>query len=329
MSKLIMGIDGGGTKSHLGLFDLHGKCLSIKAHGPLNHEQLTGSFTQLEEEMGQFIHSALESIGASINDTKYTVIGLAGVDTKEQHTIISAIMGRIGLKDFILCNDGYLGVSAGCPGGVGICAINGTGSVLTAIDASGYSQQVGGIGHFTDDRGGSGWYGTQVLAPVYSQLFKSGPATALTQMVFSQLNITHRDMYTEAITAAMQDNSFNIFDMNRLLFVAAGDGDAISIDILKDSAEHYARCIEYLAKNMDFPVGETLYVTLAGSVFVKEKVKVLPDLLKARVDALLGAGKVEFITLDVPPVAGAVMWAFREAGICVDAALIKEAFAVI
>lgn len=327
MGKIIMGIDGGGTKSHLGLFDLSGKSLGFYVHGTLNHEILPKGFGQLEEELRQFLCTSLNSSGASMDDVACAVIGLAGVDTQEQHKIISEMLTRIGLKRFTLCNDGYLGVSAGCPGGAGICAINGTGSVLTAIDFSGKTLQIGGIGALTDDCGGSSWYGTKLLGAVYAELFKSATPTMLREMLFSKLNINHRDSYIEAVTSGMANNTLQYSDLNRLVFAAAGEGDAVANRILEESAEHYAKCIEFLARNLDFPESKPLYVTLAGSVFVKEKVKILPDLIAMRVRSLLNGQQVEFLSLQSPPVVGAVMWAFREMDIAVDVNTIREAIA--
>jgi len=319
MSKVIIGIDGGGTKSHLGLFSVNGDCLGFFTHGTLNHELLPKGFEQLEDVLQMIVEEALDSVDKKPSDIAYAVLGLAGVDTREQHEIISQILKRIGIEKFTLCNDGYLVVPAGCPKGVGICAINGTGSVLTAIDTKGKMYQVGGIGDITDDCGGSGWYASQMLRNVYCDLFKSAPKTIMTQMLFSsKLFIGHRDLYTEAITLAMEANSITYPDLNQLVFSAAGQGDIVANRILQDSAEHYARCIEFLANNLNFPKDETLYITLAGSIFVREKVDILPMLIKKRVNELLGDRPVEFINLQDPPVIGAIMWAFREIGVLVD-----------
>jgi N-acetylglucosamine kinase-like BadF-type ATPase len=327
MGKLIMGIDGGGTKGHLGLFDADGKRVGVSSWGPLNHEVLEGSFTQLEAELARFIHGALESAGASMDEIDYAVLGVAGVDTQSQHETISGILRRIGLSRFTLCNDGYLGVAAGCPGGVGICAINGTGSVLTAIDGKGVMRQLGGIGAFSDDCGGSGWYGTQVLGAVYRELYKYGPATALRQMLFDKLGITQRDEYTETVTAGVENGTLMIHELNRLVFSAANAGDAVAAGILETSAEHYAGCISFFARELDFPDDRPLYITLAGSVFVKEKVDILPRLIHERVCAMLEGRPVEFVTLKVPPVAGAVAWALRQAGADANPEEIRAALA--
>jgi N-acetylglucosamine kinase-like BadF-type ATPase len=343
MKKFIMGIDGGGTKSHLALFDENGVCAGVSACGALNHEGLEGSFGELEEILSKLIPDALEKAGAGFGSgagadecgvgvagagsVAYAVLGIAGVDTAAQHSIISDIITRIGIKRFYLCNDAYLGVAAGCPDCVGICAINGTGTTVAAIDHSGKSIQVGGVGALSDDRGGGGWYGRQVLGVVYNSLFKGAAPTLLKDMLFERLGVTRKDEYLDALTESLANGKIDYQVFNRLAFKAAGAGDAVAIDIMDRSAEHYAGSISYIANEMDFPADKTLYVTFAGSVFVKEKVTVLPELIKTRVRALLGSRKTEYYTLDTPPVAGAVLWAARKAGFDVDMPAVKSALA--
>lgn len=326
MRKLILGIDGGGTKSHLGLFELSGEYVASAAWGMLNHELLAGSYEQLKRELSDFIGGALKTANANINDITYAVLGLAGVDTVTQHEIISGVLREIGLKSFILCNDGYLGIAAGCPNGVGICAINGTGTVITAIDYNGVMAQVGGGGDLYDDCGGSSWFGARVIRVVYRELFKCGQPTALTEKVFDCLKITRKDEYPDAVRIALKDHKRTLSEFNRFVFSAAGAGDTVANAILERSAKHYAGGIAYLAKEYCFPAEKPLYITLAGSVFVKQEVKILPQLIDEKVKVLLGAGReIIFGSLKTPPVTGAVAWAFKEAGAVADLEAIHSA----
>jgi N-acetylglucosamine kinase-like BadF-type ATPase len=179
MKKLIMGIDGGGTKSHLAVFDQDGQCVVVGKHGPLNHESMEGSFEQLEPELSSFIISTLAKINATPADVTFAVMGIAGVDTVKQHKIISAMVDRVGLPHYILCNDAFLGVPGACPDGIGICAINGTGSTMAAIDHSGATVQICGIGGLSNDCGGGSWYGPELLGAVYGELFKCEKKTVI------------------------------------------------------------------------------------------------------------------------------------------------------
>ncbi|MDR1735761.1 MAG: hypothetical protein LBR85_02685 [Oscillospiraceae bacterium] len=325
MSKLIMGVDGGGTKSHLALFDADGNCVGVSACGPLNHECLENSYDELEERLGEFILGALRGANAGVNDVAHALFGLAGVDTKVQHALISGMLRKIGLPSFTLCNDAFLGIAAGCPDGTGICAINGTGSAMAGVDGHGAFIQVGGIGELSNDCGGSGWYGTQTLGAVYGELFKRERPTALRPMLFELIGVTRPEDYTETVTLAANNGSLDRNALNRLVFAAAHSGDAVAQDILKTSAAHYAGGIVYLAETLDFPSERTLYVALAGSVFVREKVKCLPRLIEWLVKDALKGRKVEFVNLETVPVAGAVLWASKIAGTTLDMSVIRPA----
>jgi len=327
MKRLIMGVDGGGTKSHLALFDAAGKLAGAAVRGPLNHEVMEGSYTELETVLRHFISDALKDAGAELGDVEHTVLGIAGVDTAAQHELIFGILRRIGLAGFTLCNDAFLGVAAGCPGGKGIGANNGTGFSIAAMDHSGAAVQVGGLGDLTNDCGGGSWFGAQAVSAVYDVLYKCGPPTMMQGLLFAKLDISHQENYLDTVTAGIQRETLDINELNRLVFEAAGLGDAVALGILQQSAAQYAGGIVYLAKHLDFPGSDPLYVTFAGSLFVKEKIKILPRLVEERVCAALDGRSVEFRSLEAAPVAGAVLWAARKAGFAVEPAAVRAGLA--
>jgi len=323
MSKLILGVDGGATKSHLAIFDDNGNCIGSAAYGPLNHEVMNGSYKELEERLGELLPGVVKSAGASINDITYAVFGLAGVDTDAQQVLISDIIKRIGFNNQITCNDAFLGVAAGCPGCVGICAINGTGFKLAAIDASGNAVQTCGLGVFTDDFGGGTWYGHRSISSVYNELYKLGRPTAMKEMLFDLIGISRKEEYLEVLTEKYHERELDSVALNSVVFNAAAGGDAVALGILEESAEQYAGAIARLIMDMDFPAERSVHVTLAGSVFVKQKVKLLQSFIEMRVDDALNGRSVEYTRLDAPPVAGAVMWAAQKAGFDMELASVK------
>ncbi|MDR2558188.1 MAG: hypothetical protein LBC86_01390 [Oscillospiraceae bacterium] len=324
MSKLILGVDGGGTKSALALFDESGKCINFSTCGTLNHECMPGSFEELETVLPDMVLNVLKRSGAEIDDLAYSVFGIAGADTKGQHKVIADIILKAGIEKFKLYNDAFLGVAAGCPSGVGICAINGTGSTMAALDYKGNPFQLGGMGLFTDDCGGSTWYGEQVIGTVYNALFKKARPTMLTDLFFEHAGFTVKEEYLEELLDKLDSTEIFISDFNRMVFEAASKGDETAMDILRRSAEHYAGGIAHLATDMDFPSDKPLQVVYAGSVFVREKVRILPELIEKRVGEMLDGRSIEFFMLDTPPAAGAVLWAAREAGFNITLEKIKE-----
>jgi len=325
--KYVLGIDGGGTKSHLAVFDRAGQFIALGKHGPLNHEVLEGSFAQLEQELSAFILETLNGAGITPDEIAFAVMGIAGVDTKKQHGIIKAMVERIGLADFILCNDAFLGVPAGCKDGFGICAINGTGASIAAIDHQGTMVQVGGIGDICNDCGGSTWYGTKLLGAVYGELFKCEPKTVMTEMLFERLGVNGPLDYVESITTQIEEETVTFSELNMMFFDAVSKGDPMAISFLQESAEYYAGGIAHLAMSLDFPADKTLYLTVAGSVFVKEKTRNLLDLLEAEIKKRLPGRSFKLNKLETVPVSGAAYWASKEAGFLLSIDVISKSLA--
>ena len=323
MSKLILGVDGGATKSHLAIFDSSGNCVGSAAYGPLNHEVMDGSYNELKERLGELLPRVVKDAGAGIDDIEFAVFGLAGVDTDAQQVKISEMTHQIGFSKQITCNDAFLGVAAGCPECVGVCAINGTGFKLAAIDHSGAAVQTCGLGAFTDDLGGGSWYGFRAIGTVYNELYRLGRPTVMRDILFDMVGISRREDYLELLTEKFYLGEIDTVALNSIVFDAAAAGDAVAIGILEASAEQYAGGIARLIMDMDFPTERTVHVTLAGSVFVKQKVKILQELIKKRVDDMLDGRTVEYKRLDASPVAGAVMWAAQKAGFDIEMASIK------
>ncbi|MCL2109350.1 MAG: hypothetical protein FWH20_08420 [Oscillospiraceae bacterium] len=325
MNKLIIGVDGGGTKSHLVIFGEGGNCLDRAVFGALNHECMKGSYDEFKIVFPEFVTSRLRKIGATPADVAYAVFGLAGIDTKWQSMMVTQIIYAMGFARFTLCNDGFLGVAAGCKNCAGISAINGTGSVLAGIGGDGAMVQIGGVHGITGDCGGSEWYGSKAVTAVYAALFKSAEPTVMTEMFFENLGITKKEDYVEAVAARFAANHADIHRFRQFVFDAAAKQDAVAMRILEASTRHYAGGIAHLAQELNFPHDEPLCVTFAGSVFIKEQTKILPRLIETRVRELLGARPVEFLYLDTAPVAGAAAWAARKAGFAIEMSVIKAA----
>ena len=332
MSKLILGLDGGATKSHLAIFDSTGNCVGSAAYGPLNHEVMKGSYKELEERLGELLPRVLKDAGAGFNDIAFAVFGLAGVDTDAQQVQISDIVHRIGFNKYTMCNDAFLGVAAGCPECVGICLINGTGFKVAAIDHSGAAVHTCGVGDFTDDKGGGSWYGLSAIGSVYNELYRLGRPTVMREILYDLIGVSRREDYLEVVTEKYYAGKLDTVAVNSVVFDAAAAGDAVAMGILEESAEQYAGGIAHLVLDMDFPVDKAVHVTLAGSVFVKQKVTLLQDYIKKRVDNALAerfpeAHRVEYTRLDAPPVAGAVMWAAQKAGFNIELDSVKTGLA--
>lgn len=314
MANYILGVDVGGTKSHLAIFGTDGGKIGFYSRGGLNHEDMPGSFAQLERELGEFMRSALERHGITPEDIGYAVLGMAGVDTKEQHRIVSDIIARLGIRVFTLCNDAFLGIPAACSGGSGICAINGTGCTIAGIDARGKMLQIGGVGALSNDLGGGSQMGRAVVAAVYSSLFRRGKPTLLKDMLFDALGISDKHEMTGTLAEMLTDGELRISSFNRLMLEAGGLGDEVSLELLDSIACNYAGGVTCMLDELDFPEADETHIVFAGSVFVKAEHPVLLDMIKQKLAGMNPERRFCHTLLGQPPVAGAVAWALREYG---------------
>ena len=314
MSGYVIGVDTGATKSHLALFDTNGKLVDFDQWGPLNHEVLPGSFAQFEEELGQFVGRTLAKNNIDMRQVSYAVLGIAGVDTKLQHSIVSEILTRIGFGKFTLANDAFLGIPAGNPKGIGICAINGTGSTLAGINGEGRMLQIGGVGFISADYGGGGMMGEIVISYVYRELFRKGEPTCMTPVLLNKLGISDKYDFVDRIYEKIDDGSLNIPDCGRMLVEAVSEGYKLAAKIIRDIGTGYAGGISCMIDEMGFGHDEDVHIVLAGSVFVKSKAPLVLDSVKEALYASNPNHRIVYRLLDVPPVAGAVVWALNMLG---------------
>ena len=312
--EYVIGVDIGATKSHLALFDRSGNKIGFGEWGPLNHETLPGSYAQFENEFGEFLNRTISGAGISMPQVSYAVLGIAGVDTKIQHGVISGILTKLGFGKFTLVNDAFLGIPAGSRTGTGICAINGSGCTLAGINREGKTLQIGGVGWVSADRGGGGHMSRNTISAVYNDLFRKGEPTIMTPLVLEYLGLKDKHDFVERIYEKRQDGSYETAAIVKILFEAAGKNDRTAVDLVLNVAHSYAGGISCMIEEMRFPRNEEVNIILAGSVFVKGRNLLLIDTLKEKVIKENPDFNLIFSLLDTPPVAGAVIWALNALG---------------
>ena len=314
MCEYVLGVDGGATKTNCAIFDIKGNIIDLISWGPTNHEHFKQGFKDLKTELERMIAYALQKNGMDKDGLAKSVFGLAGVDTKRQHATVSEVIKEIGINHYILCNDAYLGVKAGCESGYGICAINGTGFSTAGIDPQGEMLQIGGQGELSGDCGGGGYIGRSAVKYVYNSLFKDSRPSLMSEMFFELLGIDTKYDFLESLTQALDEGKHSIKEFNRLVFAAANKGDKPALEILKNVADEYARSINALISHLNFSKSDNLEIVLTGSIFTKGENPFMTDSLQETVLSKNDDRKIIFRTLDIKPVAGAVIWALEDIG---------------
>lgn len=309
--KYILGVDGGNTKTHYALFDSDANLINFIEAGTASHERFANGYEGMEAELKKQITRLVEEKGLTIEDIGYSVLGLAGADVKKQYTEIKKRLSEIGLTNFKVFNDAYLGVKAACIKGYGINSVNGTGTTCAGIDKTGRCLQIGGCGELTGDDAGGGYILQAVIRCVYESMFRCGQKTMMKEMVFELLNITDEETYLDAVYDQVLGGTIRHDALPKIAFKAASQCDEVALRLLEDAGKETAKSVIGAYRRLNFLNEDEITVVMSGSIYVKGENQILNDAFKREVTDSMDC-KVTFHLLKEPPVAGAVIWALQE-----------------
>lgn len=306
MKKIILGVDGGNTKTDYFLFDIEGNFIDFHRGPTCSHEQFKESYQGSYQAMKKVFDVFLPKNNLHPGDIYTSVFGLAGVDTPKQKAAIEEVVNSLGFKNFKVVNDSFLGVKAVTKSGV--CSINGTGTSSGGIDAFGNYLQVGGIGAIVGDEAGGSYIARCAIRAAYDDLYRFGKKTVLTKVVINLLNVSDKYYLMEAISEHMLSRKIDYTYLTLQVFEQARKGDEVSTEILKQVGENCARSAGGVIVNLKFD--EEVDVILAGSVWVKGASEVMINNFKTKIEEYTKK-KCNIIILGVPPATGAVIWALE------------------
>jgi len=311
MAKYVIGVDGGGTKTHYALSDSNGKLTNFIQGGPANHEIYPDGYKGASKEIKNSVFKLLQQNRLKPEDISYGIFGLAGADTKKQQKELSKIISETGIRNFKVFNDAFLGIKAGSDKGYGICSINGTGTCCVGIDKNGEWLQIGGTGWIFGDEAGAGHIGSVVIRKVYDSVYRCGQQTIMKEMLFKKLEINKENKLVDAVYEKVYSNKVKITDLSKIAFYAANQGDKVALELLRHSGREMAKSVIGVIRKLNFSYEEEIDIVIAGSVNLKGE---NPSLIRTfKQEVCYGVKtKVRFIPLEVPPVAGAVLWAIEE-----------------
>jgi N-acetylglucosamine kinase-like BadF-type ATPase len=308
MSGYVIGVDGGNTKTDYFLFDLDGRRVDAVRSGTCSHEALKESFAGSRRVLNDELNGLLSKNSLAIGDIAAACFGLAGVDVPHQKEALEEIVREIGFREFVVVNDGFLGIKAGTRSGIGVCSINGTATVSVGIDRHGNWMQVGGIGMVSGDEAGGAYLARRAVQAVYNEAFRFGPATSLTGALFALFEMTDKRELSNRIVERFVGGRIELADLVRLLFAHANGGDDVAISILRDAGEAMARSVAGCIQHLD--LNNPVEIVLAGSVWAKAGSPHMFDSFRAWVEDLT---EIEgtYVVLKIPPATGAIVWALE------------------
>ncbi len=266
--EYIIGMDGGGTKTHGIISDLDGNPVAEVMGGSANFQML--GVDVVARSIFKLILELVEKIGRSFSDVKIIVIGLAGAGKEEDknrvYNGIIKVADEYGLKlpKLIIETDARIALEGAFMGDAGIVLISGTGSVMFAKDINGEIHRVGGWGRFIGDEGSGFSIGCEALRAVAKFIDGRGEKTILKDLIFEKFKISD----LREVVSKIYSGEFDLASIAPIVMEAGERGDEIAVKILDKACSELLSHIKAMLGKANF--GEQVKLVLMGGVLRSE-----------------------------------------------------------
>lgn len=266
--NLLLGVDGGFTKTAAAVADPNGRVLGVGVAGCGSVEAAAGTPGAMRE-IAASVESALTSAGVRPEDLSTACFGLAGADGVQDVAEISAALaeyrvpGALAGQRYVVVNDGLVALRGGLVGDWGIVSTGGTGTVVVGRHPDGRIVQVGGTGFLFGDLGGGGEIGRMAFRAVTMADQGARPPTALRGPIVS---LVGRE---DVLSLQYEADTLWVRSLSKIapvVFDCAAQGDEAAQEILLTVGRELGR----MAIGGVIQLGlehERVEVVLAGSTF--------------------------------------------------------------
>jgi glucosamine kinase len=310
MSGVVLGVDGGGTKTLAAVADARGRVLGVGRSGASNHDDLDEG--TVADNLQRAVDGAWRRAGGPAPIVDAVFLGLAGVVSQRDHARIRGILartefGRGGRVE--VDHDIRIALAGGLAGEPGIAVIAGTGSACYGRAADGTAWRSGGWGQLLADEGSGYWLGLGALRAAVQQHDGRRAPTRLLPRVLELLGLASMDdvmhrVYVEGMTRS------SIAALAPTVVRLAEEGEPACSALLTEGARELVRCVEAAAARLPATPGPLL-VTYSGGLLGPGSAllaRLTEELRRALPTATL-------VSPLLPPVLGACLLALTSLGI--------------
>jgi N-acetylglucosamine kinase-like BadF-type ATPase len=262
--KILIGIDGGGTKTEAAAAREDGEILGRFEAGPSNVFKVDAAASAAALE--NVIDGSLTNAQASRSEVVSICAGLAGVDRPTiQKQIIEILSKIIPIDRISVVGDATTALMGATEGEPGMVVISGTGSIAYGMNAQRQRARAGGWGHIVDDFGS----GYDIVRNAFNEVFRAHdglePPTRLTQAFLDELGAENVDNLLIAIHRDYT-TAGRIASLFPLVQSVADGGDIIANKLLERAGHDLSSTAEAVVRKLDLHNQDFICGT-AGGVF--------------------------------------------------------------
>lgn len=263
---LILGIEGGGTKTYCVIADCKGRILSVGKAGPSNLSHVD-TYT-FKNNLLLAYERAINKIDLTNKDSiKLVICCLAGVGGKLRWKKTFKLIEKLNLaKNIILESDVMASFMSTLMGKRGVIVVAGTGSIVFGIDDENKRVRVGGWGYLINDEGSAFFIGREAIRHALRAL-EGREKTKLLHEVPSYFKVKTIEEVVDLI-AIGKIKVNDIASLAPLVEKLAMEGDEVSYKIIDMATNELLDMVKCALSKMKL---KELNIGLSGSVLLKSK----------------------------------------------------------
>ena len=306
MSAIVVGVDGGGTKTRAIVADDRGQPIT-ETSGPGSAVR-PGQAEASAEVIAAVVRDALASGNMTHVTPKVLCVGVAGVGREpERQALWQALVSHDIAEEVVIHADASVALDDAFGEGSGVLLIAGTGAVAFGRGPTGEFGRCGGWGPVFGDEGGGAWLGRRALSVVSAAADGREPETALTGAVLTAAQVNEPG---ELIAWAAAATPGQLGTLAPAVIGAAEGGDRRANALINLAVEELALHVRALARKLFADERASLQVAFAGGLMGPR------SLIRKRVVQRLKsvAPGAQPLATEVDPARGAIRSALRYLG---------------
>ena len=262
MSTIVVGVDGGGTKTRVLVADETGKTIA-EADGPASAVR-PGQADHSATVIAETVRRALSEAELGLIVPRVLCVGVAGVGREPERQALWQALAGLELADEIVVHaDATIALDDAFSDGVGVLLIAGTGSVAFGRGPTGATARCGGWGPNIGDEGSGAWIGRRALSVVTAASDGREPDTALTGAILTAAQVND---VNDLIAWAAAATPAALATLAPAVISEADAGDLRANAILSMAAEELVLHVRALARQLFMDERAAVPVALTGGL---------------------------------------------------------------
>ncbi|MDT5269130.1 MAG: hypothetical protein QOH49_1316 [Acidobacteriota bacterium] len=260
---LVLGVDGGGSKTRAVVADGAGEVLGEGLAGPSN--PLRVGVDEAAGAIRDAADRACAAAGVRRVEIDAAEVGLAGVKRADIRERMRVALAELGVKTVEVVTDADIALYGATEGKPGLVIIAGTGSICCGVNARGRRACAGGWGPVVGDEGSGSWIARRALQAVARATDGRGRKTSLVEAACDYFNVAAADDLSTAIYAQNMTNK-RIAGFGGRVVRAAKRRDAVAREIVEEAGRELALSAAAVVRKLKME-RERFQVAYVGGVF--------------------------------------------------------------